>query len=95
VRDHIEDYRGAGVTVWGVTGHYPQLIAPWDKEHAFGVPILADYDHVVCTTYVGLYERPAAGSLDLLGVTRRCSVPPNAASGGAPPALRPAGGPAS
>jgi peroxiredoxin len=21
VRDHIEDYRGAGVTVWGVTGH--------------------------------------------------------------------------
>ncbi len=56
VRDHIEDYRGAGVTVWGVTGHYPQLIAAWDKEHAFGVPILADYDHEVSKTYVGLYE---------------------------------------
>jgi glutaredoxin-dependent peroxiredoxin len=56
VRDHVEDYRGAGVTVWGVTGHYPQLIAAWDREHSFGVPILADYDHEVSTTYVGLYE---------------------------------------
>ncbi len=56
VRDRIDDYEGAGVTVWGVTGHYPQLIAAWDKEHAFGVPILADYDHEVSKAYVGLYE---------------------------------------
>ncbi len=56
VRDHVEEYEGAGVTVWGVTGHYPQLIAAWDKEHAFGVPILADYDHEVSKAYVGLYE---------------------------------------
>lgn len=65
VRDHIEDYRGAGVTVWGVTGHYPQLIAAWDKEHAFGVPILADYDHEVSKTYVGLYEDPLPSNLRL------------------------------
>ena len=65
VRDHIEDYTGAGVTVWGVTGHYPQLIAAWDKEHAFGVLILADYDHEVTSTYVGLYEDPLPANLRL------------------------------
>jgi len=56
VRDHIDAYRDAGVTVWGVTGHYPQLIAAWDREFRFGVPILADYDHEVSRAYVGLYE---------------------------------------
>lgn len=55
VRDHVDLYRDAGVTVWGVTGHYPQLIAAWDREHHFGVPILADYELEVCRTYVGLY----------------------------------------
>jgi glutaredoxin-dependent peroxiredoxin len=76
VRDHIEDYRAAGVTVWGVTGHYPQLIAAWDKEHAFGVPILADYDREVCRTYVGFYEDVLPANLRLtskravLGISR-------------------------
>ncbi len=65
VRDHIEDYRGAGVTVWGVTGHYPQLIAAWDKVHRFGVPIMADYDQEVCRAYVGLYEDPLPAGLRL------------------------------
>ena len=54
VRDSIGAYEG--VTVWGVTGHYPQLIAAWDREYHFDVPILADYDHEVSRTYVGLYE---------------------------------------
>jgi len=54
VRDHIQDYEG--VTVWGVTGHYPQLLAAWDEKNGFGVPILADYDHEVSGAYVGLYE---------------------------------------
>lgn len=57
-RDSIERYRAAGLTVFGVTGHYPQLIAAWDQEHAFEVPILADYDHAVSRAYVGLYEDP-------------------------------------
>ncbi len=56
VRDGIDAYNGAGVTVWGVTGHYPQLIAAWDDLHHFDVPILADYDHDVSRAYVGLYE---------------------------------------
>ena len=56
VRDGIDAYTGAGVTVWGVTGHYPQLIAAWDDVHHFDVPILADYDHEVSRAYVGLYE---------------------------------------
>lgn len=58
VRDNIGGYRAAGVTVLGVTGHYPQLIEAWDREHAFDVPILADYDHEVSRSYVGLYEDP-------------------------------------
>jgi glutaredoxin-dependent peroxiredoxin len=56
VRDHIEDYRGAGVTVYGVTGHYPQLLAAWEKEFHFGAELLADYDHEVSKAYVGIYE---------------------------------------
>ena len=56
VRDHIDDYRGAGVTVYGVTGHYPQLLKAWDDEFRFGAEILADYDHEVSRAYVGLYE---------------------------------------
>jgi peroxiredoxin len=76
VRDHIEDYRGAGVTVWGVTGHYPQLIAAWDKEHHFSVPILADYDREVIKAYVGFYEDVLPANLRLtskravLGISR-------------------------
>ena len=47
VRDHAQDVYGArGVGVWGVTGHYPWLIERWEREHHFGVPILADYEHV-------------------------------------------------
>jgi Peroxiredoxin len=65
VRDHIADYRDAGVTVYGITGHYPQLLAAWDKEHAFGVPILADYDHEVSRAYVGLYEDVLPSNLRL------------------------------
>jgi peroxiredoxin len=56
VRDQIDLYRDSGVTVWGVTGHYPQLIEAWDDQHHFGVPVLADYDHEVSRAYVGLYE---------------------------------------
>lgn len=56
VRDDIEDYRGAGVTVYGVTGHYPMLLKAWDDEHHFGAQMLADYDHEVSEAYVGLYE---------------------------------------
>jgi glutaredoxin-dependent peroxiredoxin len=56
VRDHIEDYRGAGVTVYGVTGHYPMLLKAWDDQHHFGAEILADYDHEVSRAYVGIYE---------------------------------------
>ena len=61
VRDNIDSYEG--VTVWGVTGHYPQLIAAWDREKNFDVPILADYDHEVSRTYVGLYEDPLPSGL--------------------------------
>lgn len=56
VRDHAEDVYGRqGVTVWGVTGHYPWLIGLWNREHHFGVPILADYEHTVSEDYVGTY----------------------------------------
>ena len=61
VRDSIEDYRAEGVTVWGVTGHYPMMNAQWAKEHEFGVPLLADYEHTVSEQYVGTYP-------DLLGL---------------------------
>lgn len=54
VRDAIADYEG--VTVWGVTGHYPQLLAAWDTSAGIDVTVLADYDHEVSRTYVGLYE---------------------------------------
>jgi len=56
VRDGIDAYDGAGVTVWGITGHYPQLIAAWDDAVGLNVPILADYDHQVSAAYVGLYD---------------------------------------
>ena len=61
VRDRIEDYRAEGITVWGVTGHYPMMNAQWAKEHEFGVPLLADYEHTVSEAYVGTYD-------DLLGL---------------------------
>ena len=62
VRDHVEDVYGAqGVKVWGVTGHYPWMIQAWDREHHFGVPVLADYEHEVSEAYVGTYA-------DLLGL---------------------------
>ena len=56
VRDRAESLYGAqGVRVWGVTGHYPWLIQLWEREHHFGVPILADYEHTVSEEYVGTY----------------------------------------
>lgn len=63
VRDHIDNY--GGVVVWGVTGHYPQLIKAWDAQKRFEVPILADYDHEVSRAYVGLYEDPLPQQLRL------------------------------
>lgn len=65
VRDGIDAYEG--VTVWGVTGHYPQLIACWDDAIGLEVPILADYEHDVSRAYVGLYEDPKPQNL------RHCS----------------------
>lgn len=56
VRDDVDRYSGQGVTVLGVTGHYPQLIAAWDRENDFAVTILAVYEHEVSRAYVGLYE---------------------------------------
>ena len=44
-----------GVNVWGVTTHHPILIAKWQEEHGFGVPILADVTGDVARAYVGLY----------------------------------------
>lgn len=55
VKECAASYAALGVTVWGITGHYPQLIDAWDKEQHFDVAILADYDHVVSEAYVGLY----------------------------------------
>lgn len=72
VRDSIDDYAGAGVTVWGVTGHYPQMIGAWAKEHHFGVPILADYEHDVSESYVGTYPPEQFGGLRHM--TRRAVV---------------------
>jgi peroxiredoxin len=63
VRDEFDRYSDAGVTVWGVTGHYPQMIAAWAKEHHFGVPILADYEHDVTERYVGTYPADQFGGL--------------------------------
>jgi peroxiredoxin len=56
VRDRVDAYKGEGVTVWGVTGFPPAIIAAWGRQHHFGVPILADYDHKVSEAYVGLYS---------------------------------------
>jgi peroxiredoxin len=72
VRDHIDDYRGAGVTVYGVTGHYPQLLAAWEKEFHFGAVLLADYDHEVSKAYVGIYEDVLPAGLRL--TTKRAVV---------------------
>jgi glutaredoxin-dependent peroxiredoxin len=55
VRDRVDSYTGGGVTVWGITGFPPAIIASWARQHHFGVPILADYDHRVSEDYVGLY----------------------------------------
>lgn len=63
VRDEFSRYADAGVTVWGVTGHYPQMIGAWAKEHHFGVPILADYEHDVSERYVGTYPPDRFGGL--------------------------------
>ncbi len=63
VRDQIDSYTSAGVTVWGVTGHYPQMIGAWAKEHHFGVPILADYEHQLSERYVGTYPPEQFGGL--------------------------------
>jgi peroxiredoxin len=72
VRDHVDLYTDRGVTVWGVTGHYPQLIAAWEREEHFGVPILADYDHEISRAYVGLYEDVLPANLRL--TTKRAVV---------------------
>jgi len=76
VRDHIDDCHNAGVTVYGVTGHYPMLIKAWDDEHHFGAEILADYDHEISTAYVGPYEDPLPAA---------CVWLPSAASWGSHP----------
>jgi peroxiredoxin Q/BCP len=73
VRDHADDVYGArGVGVWGVTGHYPWLIAQWEREQHFGVPILADYEHTVSEEYVGTY--PAAKMNGLRHTSKRAVV---------------------
>jgi len=70
VRDQKDAlYEAQGVTVWGVTGHYPILITLWAKEHHFGVPILADYEHTVSEAYVG-FEPPEL-SAGLKWITNR------------------------
>lgn len=56
VRDDVDTYLDAGVTVWGITAHAPAIIRSWARRHRFGVPILADYDRGVSLAYVGLYE---------------------------------------
>jgi glutaredoxin-dependent peroxiredoxin len=56
VRDRVDAYKGEGVIVWGITGFPPAIIASWARQHHFGVPILADYDHRVSQDYVGLYS---------------------------------------
>ncbi|MFM8943698.1 MAG: redoxin domain-containing protein [Actinomycetota bacterium] len=53
VRDGIAAYDG--VTAWGVTSHHPILIAKWQEDHGFGVPILADVDGSVSRAYAGVY----------------------------------------
>ncbi len=64
VRDNLgSTYASRGVQVWGVTGHYPFPIQAWDREHRFGVPVLADYEHTVSEQYVGTYP-------DLLGLRK-------------------------
>jgi glutaredoxin-dependent peroxiredoxin len=72
VRDQIEDYHAAGITVYWVTGHYPQLLAAWDREQLFGAEVLADYDHEVSRAYVGLYEDVLPAGLRL--TTKRAVV---------------------
>ena len=70
VRDQKDAlYEQQGVTVWGVTGHYPILITLWAKEHHFGVPILSDYEHTVSEAYVG-FESPEL-SAGLKWITNR------------------------
>lgn len=39
--------------------------AQWDRDHDFDVPILADYDHEVSRSCVGLYEDPVPQGLRL------------------------------
>lgn len=56
VRDSVDRYLDAGVTVWGISSHAPSIIRSWARRHRFGVPILADYDRGVSLAYVGLYE---------------------------------------
>lgn len=63
VRDEVDRYADAGLTVWGVTGHYPQMIEAWSREHGFRVPILADYEHEVSRGYVGTYPPDRFGGL--------------------------------
>lgn len=72
VRDNIEDYRGRGVTVWGVTSHPPAIIGAWARIHRFGVPVLADYDRGVSEAYVGVYA--ASDYLHLALCSRRAMV---------------------
>jgi peroxiredoxin len=66
VRDTIDQYREAGVTVWGVTAVAPLIIGAWAREHHFGVPILSDYERGVSEAYVGLYDPEKERALALL-----------------------------
>ena len=45
------------------TADEKKLLAAWDRERSLDVPILADYDHEVSRTYVGLYEDPLPSGL--------------------------------
>lgn len=78
VRDGIAAY--AGVTVWGVTTHHPILIAKWEEEHRFDVPILADVTGEVARAYVGLYGEEIWPGLrntarrGVIGITPRGTV---------------------
>lgn len=56
VRDDVDAYLDAGITVWGISAHAPSIIRSWARRHRFGVPILADYDRGVSLAYVGLYQ---------------------------------------
>ena len=72
-RDNLGSLRGAGYTVLGVSPDDPEKLAQFREQESLSYPLLADFDHAVCTAY-GAWGEKTVNGRTVTGVIRSTFV---------------------